>query len=129
MIKWFYISFFISALLFKPISQVSWEIWYAVNQSYVAEELCENQDQPEMQCNGKCYLMKQLSKAESGKEDSEEAPMNNPFSKESTIVLDQPKSENLQFSFATEVDQQFLPSYINFYQGTVLSGVFHPPCA
>lgn len=36
---------------------------YAVNQDYIAAELCENKARPEMNCGGSCYLMKQLKKA------------------------------------------------------------------
>lgn len=36
---------------------------YLANYDYIATELCENRDKPEMHCNGKCHLMKQLAKA------------------------------------------------------------------
>ena len=34
---------------------------YAVNYEYISEILCENRDQPELMCNGKCYLSKELA--------------------------------------------------------------------
>lgn len=36
---------------------------YAVNYDYIANVLCENKAKPEMHCNGKCHLMKELAKA------------------------------------------------------------------
>lgn len=33
---------------------------FAVNQDYIADFLCINSDKPELECNGKCYLMKKL---------------------------------------------------------------------
>lgn len=33
---------------------------YALNQEFIAEVLCVNQDKPELQCNGKCYLKEKL---------------------------------------------------------------------
>ena len=41
-------------------------VWidYTVNQSYIANTLCENKAKPQLRCNGKCYLKKQLAKAE-----------------------------------------------------------------
>ncbi|WP_247041056.1 hypothetical protein [Allomuricauda sp. F6463D] len=33
---------------------------FAVNQDYIANFLCINSDKPELECNGKCYLMKKL---------------------------------------------------------------------
>ena len=33
---------------------------YYANYDYIATELCENKDKPYLECNGKCYLQKQL---------------------------------------------------------------------
>jgi hypothetical protein len=35
---------------------------YAVNYKYISEELCVNKDKPEMHCNGKCHLKKEIKK-------------------------------------------------------------------
>jgi len=43
-------------------------IWYQANKAYIAQNLCENRDKPEMKCCGKCYLKKQLRKADSNTE-------------------------------------------------------------
>jgi hypothetical protein len=45
---------------------------YLVQYNYYAEVLCENQDKPEMECNGKCALMQELDKADDG--NSDQAP-------------------------------------------------------
>lgn len=34
---------------------------YMANYDYIAEALCENRDRPYLECNGKCYLEKQLN--------------------------------------------------------------------
>lgn len=39
---------------------------YLVQYNYYAEVLCENQDKPEMECNGKCALMQELDMADDG---------------------------------------------------------------
>ncbi|RFN58151.1 hypothetical protein [Marixanthomonas ophiurae] len=36
---------------------------YVVDYDYIANVLCINKDEPEMQCNGKCHLTQELSKA------------------------------------------------------------------
>lgn len=36
---------------------------YWANQEYIAKNLCENRDKPELKCNGKCHLAKELKKA------------------------------------------------------------------
>ena len=40
---------------------------FVANQDYIAKNLCENRDHPELKCNGKCQLCKRL-KAEDKKE-------------------------------------------------------------
>ncbi len=58
------IVFFIAGITAKDFAALGWNIWYTVNKTYVAEELCQNKARPELKCNGKCYLAKQLRKAE-----------------------------------------------------------------
>jgi hypothetical protein len=48
-----------------------------VNKEYAAQVLCENQDIPMLDCNGKCYLTKQLEKAETALKDLEDNHKNN----------------------------------------------------
>ena len=47
--------------MLKPIAPF---VEFAINQDYIAKFLCINQDKPEMNCGGKCHLMKQLEKQE-----------------------------------------------------------------
>jgi hypothetical protein len=56
--------FTILCILAKDITAVSWEIWYVSNKAYVAKELCVNKKKPQMRCNGKCHLAKQLQQLE-----------------------------------------------------------------
>lgn len=46
--------------MFKPIAPLA---NYVINKDFIAEVLCVNQDKPEMQCEGKCHLKKELKKA------------------------------------------------------------------
>ena len=43
--------------IFRPVMPV---VEYVVNYDYVATVLCENVDKPELQCNGKCHVAKEL---------------------------------------------------------------------
>ena len=49
-------------------------IYYLLNKDYIAQNLCENNDKPELQCEGKCHLTKQLKK-NSQKEKDPVAPI------------------------------------------------------
>lgn len=61
------------ALLQTVVGKTAIWAWYKVNQAYVAQTLCENKAKPAKNCNGKCYLAKQLKKAE-GETENKEAP-------------------------------------------------------
>ncbi|MDO6517765.1 hypothetical protein [Zobellia uliginosa] len=43
---------------------------FVVNQDYIAEFLCINADKPELDCNGKCYLMQMIKAQESEKQEN-----------------------------------------------------------
>ena len=50
-------------MFLKPILPV---LEYVVNYDYIVNELCENKLKPELKCNGKCHLTKELAKASEG---------------------------------------------------------------
>lgn len=52
-----------TSLLFLAFGKSLLVLHYQLNKKTIAETRCENRDKPEMQCNGKCYLSKQLKKA------------------------------------------------------------------
>lgn len=59
--QFFGILFYLLYLLamIRPIIPI---IEYHANYDYIASVLCENRDKPYLECNGKCYLEKQLKK-------------------------------------------------------------------
>lgn len=52
------------AILSQSLVQVGIGVYYQLNKQYIAKQLCENKNNPKMGCNGHCYLVKQLKKAE-----------------------------------------------------------------
>lgn len=69
--------------------------WYEMNFKYYSEVLCENKDKPELECNGKCHLHKQLNVQENS-ENQTEPP---------TLM---PEFQILADNFEAEIDQPFL---------------------
>ncbi len=59
--QFFGILFYLLYLLamVKPLIPI---IEYHANYDYISNVLCENRDKPYLQCNGKCYLDKQIKK-------------------------------------------------------------------
>lgn len=46
-------------------------LYYELNVDYIIETYCVNKDKPELQCNGKCHLSKQLQLASPEKSNSQ----------------------------------------------------------
>lgn len=61
--------------LTKPLWPV---VEYVMNYDYIITSLCENRDKPELECDGKCYLTKQLAQES---ENSENNPLNDKLAK------------------------------------------------
>lgn len=112
---------FTFALLYQSIGQLAVMVYYQANKGVISSSLCENRDKPVLQCNGKCYLAKQLEKLEE-KEKSEK-----------TV-----KVEKLEIQFPHNPDvltfKAFQPEpekniffYWCGYQFDHLSSFFHPP--
>ncbi len=58
---------------------------FELNRKYIAAELCVNKNKPELNCNGKCYLMKKLKQAQD-KEEKQERQSRKPQVQEALAV-------------------------------------------
>jgi len=65
-------------LTWQTIFNVGFIIYWKVNQTFIIEKLCENKDKPQMHCNGKCYLYKQLQKSSEKEIDKNSLPISLP---------------------------------------------------
>jgi len=65
------IALTIFCLLAKPAFPV---IEYVVQYEYISKVLCENKARPELHCNGKCHLMKELAKASEAEKNDTNKP-------------------------------------------------------
>ena len=68
--------------MFSSINKLWTIIDFKINQAYIVKELCENRDKPMMNCNGKCYLAKQMKAEE--KREKEKLP---PLEKEKVEII------------------------------------------
>ena len=106
----------------KPIIPV---FEYIVNYDFIVKELCENKEKPELACNGKCHLMKELAKAN----DSDK-----PLSTDKKEANKQPievlflEKFPVDFQLFTYREEKKINSfYSNLYQNTTTFSTFHPP--
>lgn len=108
--------------MIRPVMPI---ISYAVNYEYISTELCENKDDVEMECNGKCHLKKELAK---------EIQENNPASESKKVNFAETSmlfcSDILPFTFEKmffDEEVQNVTSYSNLYQKEDAYTIFHPP--
>jgi hypothetical protein len=52
------------SIIMQSVVHMSVSVYYYLNKEFISKKLCENRSKPGMHCNGKCYLSKQLKKAE-----------------------------------------------------------------
>ncbi|WP_418499385.1 hypothetical protein [Flagellimonas sp.] len=121
--KPYIIPFVALIMLVKPL----WPVMeYVANYDYIAKVLCENKDRPQLHCNGKCYLAKQLQKQQKDQD-------KNPFGEQRSKTEIQPTvffQSLLVFDFDTLF--QVYPNKNSFlYQGIhsqlFISDIPHPP--
>lgn len=95
---------------------------YFLNQGYIKEVLCINKNKPQLQCNGKCYLTKQLKK-------QQETPANKvleiAMEKYPIGFVELLKLQENTTEIALSEKQSFF--YNNTYRSTYLTAIFHPP--
>ncbi|MEM8847148.1 MAG: hypothetical protein AAGD17_08615 [Bacteroidota bacterium] len=94
---------------------------YVIYEDYIAEFLCVNKENVELQCNGKCYLMQMLQ------EQNDDKKQNLPkiAMEEYPIGFIKLPAFTPEINFQINSEQGF--SYINPYSYIFSSKSFHPP--
>lgn len=112
--------FILSVFLTFTFSQMLIVANYVVNMDYIAEYLCENQDKPELECNGKCHLKKELQK------DEERKSSENRVQYEVMLVLNWDKPISIVKTVPEEEEKSWY-NYVNYITEGSKKGIFHPP--
>lgn len=108
-------------MAFRPLIPL---VEYAVNYDYISTVLCINKSKPELHCNGKCYVSKELAKTN----DTDSSPLNKAKNSgqkildictlpEITSVQNTVRFSSLRFIFLYETAYSFL----------FLKHIFKPP--
>ena len=98
--------------------------YYELNKDYIAKNLCENRDKPQMKCCGKCYLHKQLKKAE-GNSSSKNLPDKTEKSEVVAYILPVVPSFSL-INYHPFISVQN-PVSQHLHGADIALAVFHPP--
>jgi hypothetical protein len=110
-------------MFLKPIIPV---LNYIINYDYIANVLCENKAKPQLQCNGKCHLMKELAK-----ESDNEKPLSNDKKDNSKheieVLFYQEISSLVVSSNFAATSNSIANNYSNLYCFLNTTTTFHPP--
>ncbi len=117
------------SIMAKDITSLSWNIWYVANKAYVAKELCVNKAKPQLKCNGKCHLARQLQKLEEPQPKKAPSAPKELKLKEMTWVIASveilPTTENQVLTESTSPHWNDLKKAPRSFSNTI----FHPPQA
>lgn len=80
------ISGLISVILMQAWIRTAWTIDYQWRRS-IYEKKCENKARPQLHCDGKCYLLKQIKKSESPDGNDAYPPLPEAFRQVKEITL------------------------------------------
>ncbi|AVR44211.1 hypothetical protein C7S20_02440 [Christiangramia fulva] len=61
MMKKIAVIFLFFAFTARPVYEFAYLTYFKLNQSEIIRNFCVNKNKPELHCNGKCHLMKELS--------------------------------------------------------------------
>ncbi|MFL2581555.1 MAG: hypothetical protein ACJ0QJ_00160 [Flavobacteriales bacterium] len=114
----------LGAIVYSQSSKLVIYLNFKINQEYISKELCENREVPKMNCNGKCYLAKQLQKQEE-KEKEEKAPIKQRIKIDVLCFLKKPVS-NLLVHYKLK-DNNLCFNSIDELKKGFLTKVFQPP--
>jgi len=110
-----------SAFLLQSASSLLIVANYTINRDYISKNLCENRAKPNMHCNGKCHLKKQLQKEEK-KENSSPGNMKNKSELQFFSVYQTPL-----IIAEPAVQSKCCIRYLFAESQARLHAVFHPP--
>lgn len=110
-------------MLIKPVLPV---LDYVINYEYISTQLCENIEKPQLKCNGKCHLAKELAQAYEN-----EKPLNSDKKQNFKIEIEVLFCESISnynatafLNFESNEPNSF---YQNLYHSEVTTSIFHPP--
>ena len=125
MLKKLFVYILLISFAIRPFFFVGQVLYYHLNIDYIIETYCINTDKPELQCNGKCHLSKQLNLA---KNEESEDNSNSEMLFEAFYPL---YFQNITIKFSEH--SEIIISAINnwsfdpFMDSGFIESTFHPP--
>lgn len=108
-------------LLFNSTRVTITYAYYNLDPIGFIETLCENQDKPDLKCNGKCHL-KKVAKSQDKEQNTPESIID--FKE---LILYSNAFETIVFNQKKYIKKQNPTIYKNLYSFSNLNDCFHPP--
>ncbi len=96
---------------------------YFANRKFITEQLCENRSQPQLHCNGKCYLKKKLANESEG----QKSEKRNRTTEEVVVLFFEHNEFGISSGAAEVADLPIYRSRNDVLATGVERSVFHPP--
>lgn len=112
----------LAILLLQTFSKVLLVVDYQANKEYIMEFLCINRDKPELACEGKCHLTKNLKE----QEQTEKQGGDQTLAKEVQVNLFCQTCFSCDFTLFVSKSTA-IPSFVTGHTLTPSFAFFHPP--
>jgi hypothetical protein len=121
MLRHFVITILLFSLVFQSLQIVGFTALYELNKKFIAEKLCENRSRPQMHCEGKCCLKKQLAKSAGQQNDNK-----SPVTKIENLVYQVESFFSINACCHQSLENCFPVTRSNIVKG-FYKNIFHPP--
>lgn len=109
-------------ILLQTFNQVVIVAQFYANRAYIAKNLCENKDKPQMHCEGQCCLKKRLAQ-----EAKQQAPgSSEQKTKEEVLLFYSVANFDIVHQTTFYVSQVFV-HYDELFTASYAASIFHPP--
>jgi hypothetical protein len=111
-----------SGILASNLSQLFLVAQYELNKDFIAKNICENRNRPQLHCNGKCYLCKKFQKEDKKDQENPERRPENRFD----FISDRFAISGIS-PFPAQISQVFHPTGKDPLPEAFRGSSFHPP--
>lgn len=119
------VSILLCTLLSMPwLGKLAITVDFFIHQDYIAANLCENREKPELHCDGKCVLMQKLNMAE--EPDSQPKPLPEILAFDYSNFLHDEQALSEKWLNPDEY-RKYISVNDSFPESVFLGGIFEPP--
>ncbi len=118
------ISIWLVCIAFQLVSKISFITWFEVHQEELTESCCVNRNKPKLNCNAKCFLVKNLNEIDQ-QESSKSSPNKVKQQNEEVWFFEEHITPSSFFTFSKTISPKLTFNYSHIYS----IQVFQPPRA